>query len=149
MIKAQNIIFDIDGTLVNTSLVSIPAFEMVLKRLQNDGFNIGNHTKEEIMKYIGFTIDEIWKNLFKNDDPVLIEKAIRYLDHYEELVLQQAEDIFFEGVVPVLRTLKEKGKKLYLLSNCNIKYMESVLSKGIRQFIDFQTVRNVRLETKG
>jgi len=137
MIKAQNIIFDIDGTLVNTSLVSIPAFEMVLKRLQNDGFNIGNHTKEEIMKYIGFTIDEIWKNLFKNDDPVLIEKAIRYLDHYEELVLQQAEDIFFEGVVPVLRTLKEKGKKLYLLSNCNIKYMESVLSKGIRQFIDF------------
>ncbi|HOT31725.1 MAG TPA: HAD hydrolase-like protein [Petrotogaceae bacterium] len=84
MIKAQNIIFDIDGTLVNTSRVSIPAFEMVLKQLQNDGFNIGNHTKEEIMKYIGFTIDEIWKNLFKNDDPVLIEKAIRYLDHYEE-----------------------------------------------------------------
>ncbi|BBE30269.1 haloacid dehalogenase [Tepiditoga spiralis] len=135
MKNIKNIIFDIDGTLVNTKKVTIPAFKKTLESLDKDGFKVKVNSNE-IMKYIGYTIDNIFKNIFKSDDKVLIEKAIHYLDIYEEEFLSKTNEIFFDGVFDVLSYLKSKNKNIYLLSNCNKKYLNIVLEKGLNEFID-------------
>ena len=135
MKNIKNIIFDIDGTLVNTKKVTIPAFKKTLEALKKEGFEV-KVSSDEIMKYIGYTIDNIFKNIFKSDDKILIEKSIHYLDIYEEEFLSKTNNIFFNGVFEVLSYLKSKNKKIYLLSNCNKKYLNIVLDKGLNKFID-------------
>ena len=133
--SVKNIVFDIDGTLVDTKKVTIPAFEMVLTELKNEGYEIEIDPKE-ILKYIGYTIDSIFINLLKTNDKILIEKSIKLLDKYEEEVLDKTENIFFDGVLEVMEYLRKNGKKLFLLSNCNIKYMNKILEKGLKEYID-------------
>ena len=133
----ENIIFDIDGTLVNTEKFTVKAFERVLKQLKDEGLLLVNIDEKDILKYIGYTIDQIWENLLKTHDKIVINKAIKYLDKHEQDVLNDTKEIFFDGVFEVLKYLKSKNKKLFLLSNCNIHYMELILEKGLKEYIDY------------
>lgn len=135
----KNIIFDIDGTLVNTKKFTIPAFRNVILELEQE--NLISPMKlsdKEILKYVGYTINEIWMNLLKTNNTNIINRATKYLDKYENLLMEQlGKEIFFDGVFETLKYLKEKNKTIFLLSNCNIEYMKSVLSKGLEAFVDY------------
>ncbi|MBM7558678.1 HAD family hydrolase [Marinitoga litoralis] len=129
----MNIVFDLDGTLINTENIALPAIRNVLKDLNYDP----NVPKSEILKYIGYTIDDIFEGLLKTNDEIIIGKAIELLDKYEIEIIKKADikDIFFNNVFEVLEELK-KEHKLYILSNCNIKYMNALLEKGLNKYID-------------
>ncbi|WP_175419837.1 HAD family hydrolase [Marinitoga sp. 1154] len=130
----MNIVFDLDGTLVKTENIALPAIRNVLKDL---GYNY-KINKKEILKYIGYTIDDIFEGLLKTKDKNIINKAIRLLDLYEIDIIKKEniETIFFDGVFEVLETLKKDNHKLFILSNCNIKYMTALLEKGLNKYID-------------
>ncbi|WP_129408463.1 HAD family hydrolase [Marinitoga lauensis] len=130
----MNIVFDLDGTLVNTGNIALPAIRLVLNDL---GYN-PDIPDSEIFKYIGYTIDEIFEGLLKTDDKKIIEKAINLLDKYETGIIQNENinRIFFDDVFEVLDILKKNGHKLYILSNCNVKYMNALLEKGLNKYID-------------
>lgn len=136
MDKIKTIIFDLDGTLINTVNVTIPAFENVISDLKEKNMIKDTPDKKEIMKYIGYPIDQIFSNLYNSNDKALINESVRLLDHYEEIVIEENKDIFFKGVFEVLDYLKEKGYKMMVLSNCNTTYLNSILKKGIEKYID-------------
>ncbi|KAF2956777.1 HAD family hydrolase [Marinitoga sp. 38H-ov] len=129
----MNIVFDLDGTLVKTENIALPAIRNVLKDLNYDP-NIPN---SEIFKYIGYTIDDIFEGLLKTNDNKIILKAIDLLDKYEIEIIKNTDinNIFFDGTFEVLKELK-KEHKLYILSNCNIKYLNALLEKGLNKYID-------------
>lgn len=130
----MNIVFDLDGTLIKTENIALPAIRKVLKDLNYDP-NIPN---SEILKYIGYTIDDIFEGLLKTKDDKIINKAIKLLDKYEIEIIKNTsiKDIFFDGVFEVLERLKHNGHKLFILSNCNIKYMITILERGLNKYID-------------
>lgn len=136
MDKIKTIIFDLDGTLVNTINVTIPAFENVIKDLKEKNMIEYLPDKKEIMKYIGYPIDQIFTNLYDSNDKKLIEESVRLLDHYEEIIIENNNNIFFDGVIEVLDYLSKKGYKMMVLSNCNTTYLNSILKKGIEIYID-------------
>ncbi len=136
MKEVKTIIFDLDGTLVNTANVTIPAFENVLNDLNDKSLLQELPDKKEILKYIGYPIDQIFTNLYSSDDKNLIEESVKLLDHYEEIVISENNNIFFDGVFEVLDYLKDKNYKIMILSNCNTVYLESILKKGIEKYID-------------
>ena len=128
----KNIIFDLDGTLVNTKKFTLNAFKEVIKDL-NINYTISD---DEIIKYIGYPIDQIWKNLLNTNDDELIKKAILLLDEKEENIIEKTKNVFFDNVLETLEFLKNKNKKLFILSNCNIKYLEAMMNKGLKKYID-------------
>ncbi|WGS65968.1 HAD family hydrolase [Marinitoga aeolica] len=130
----MNIVFDLDGTLVKTENIALPAIRNILKDLGYDP----NIPDKEIFKYIGYTIDDIFEGLLKTKDKKIIEKAISLLDEYETEIIRNEDinKIFFDGVLKVLEKLKKDGHKLYILSNCNIKYMNALLEKKLNEYID-------------
>lgn len=136
MDKIKNIIFDLDGTLVDTVKVTIPAFESVMEDLKNKKLIQNIPSKKDIMKYIGYPIDQIFINLYGSNDNKLVEESVKLLDHYEEIIIRENNNIFFDGVLEVLNYLKEKGYNIMILSNCNIAYLNSILNKGIEKYID-------------
>ncbi|NUU95999.1 hypothetical protein XO10_06910 [Marinitoga sp. 1135] len=131
----MNFIFDLDGTLINTENIAIPAIRQLLKDL---GYN-PNIEKEEILQYIGYTIDDIFYGLLNTKDPEIIEKAIKLLDKYEIEIIEKLpkNEIFFDGAIEVLKTLKNENHTLYILSNCNKKYLNALLEKELNKYIDF------------
>jgi phosphoglycolate phosphatase len=136
MEKIKTIIFDLDGTLVNTANVTMPAFENVISYLKEKNMIKDIPDKKEIMKYIGYPIDQIFSNLYNSNDKFLIDESVRLLDHYEEIAIEENKNIFFDGVFEVLNYLKEKNYNIMILSNCNTAYLNSILNKGIRNYID-------------
>ncbi|SHE70779.1 phosphoglycolate phosphatase [Marinitoga hydrogenitolerans DSM 16785] len=130
----MNIVFDLDGTLIKTENIALPAIRNVLKSL---GYN-HNIPDDEIFKYIGYTIDEIFEGLLKTTDKNIINKAIELLDEYETEIIKTSNynNLFFDGAFEVLENLKEKKHILYILSNCNIKYLNALLDKGLNKYID-------------
>ncbi|GAB6189205.1 hypothetical protein JCM30566_09440 [Marinitoga arctica] len=130
----MNIVFDLDGTLVKTENIALPAIRKILKEL---GYN-SKISDNEIFKYIGYTIDEIFEGLLKTKNKKTIDKAIELLDKYETEIIkiENHNKIFFDGVFEVLDYLKKKNHNLYILSNCNIKYLNALLEKGLNNFID-------------
>lgn len=136
MNNIKTIIFDLDGTLVNTIKVTIPAFENVLKDLKEKKLLDNLPEKEEILKYIGYPIDQIFINLYNNNDKKLIDESVKLLDYYEEKVISNSDNLFFDGVYDVLNYLKNKNYKIMILSNCNTVYLNSILNKGLDKYID-------------
>ena len=130
----MNIVFDLDGTIVKTENIALPAIRNILKDLNYNP----NIPDEEILKYIGYTIDDIFERLLKTKDKKIIEKAINLLDEYETNIIRKEDEkkIFYDGALDVLEKLKNDGHKLYILSNCNIKYMNALLEKNLNKYID-------------
>ncbi|WAH36713.1 HAD family hydrolase [Alicyclobacillus dauci] len=129
------LIFDLDGTLIDTGQLAISAYRRVLI---NYGYTPDElPTDEQILKTFGLPDTEIWSTLMaKHSDPALHRLAFResgdliYADMEQNAVLlPHARD--------VLVALKRQGHTLTTASNCGQQYLDAVLdTQGIREFFD-------------
>lgn len=102
------VVFDLDGTLIDTLTGLTEAVNLTLKEINKPY----HYSKDEVKTFIGrgarrlFTLAT--KNNFSEDDFAL------YLKNYEKC---QYISEPFEGVIGTLTYLKEKGYKLVIYSN--------------------------------
>ena len=107
----QSLIFDFDGTIINTNDLIIKT----LKKVAKDKLNL-NLNQEKITKMYGLAIDEQMRILAPKREEELI-------DYYFDLYLKKvnSETFLFEGVEELLKELSNRNYDLYILTNNNTK----------------------------
>jgi len=114
------IIFDLDGTLYKTEVVSVPALKEAFSRF---GITV---SKETILNQFGEPTDQIIENLVPKEKSELknqIKKSI--VEKESDMIPKRAT--LYDGVDNLLKTLEERGHKLAICSNGRYDYIEKVL----------------------
>lgn len=123
------LIFDLDGTLINSALDLALAVNAMLKQLEKEPFE-----EETIHGWVGNGALTLVKRalLGKRElddslDEIYVEKALKiFLDYYEANLCHAT--IPYPDVIQTLQTLKEKGYTLALVTNKPFKFVAPILN---------------------
>ncbi len=115
MRKLDTILFDLDGTLINTNEIIISSFFASFKRY----FPNLVLSREKVMTFIGPTLHETYGNY--TSDPVLIEKLINaYREYYVKY--EMGNFSIYPQVKEVIKALYDEGYNLGIVTS---KYKEA------------------------
>ena len=107
----KTVVFDLDGTLLDTLddlWVSVNA--------ALTAFSLPKRTREEVRSFVGNGIKNlIDRAIGEPTHPQAAEVLAEFKRHYAEHCADETKA--YEGILPLLRTLKEKGVKTAVLSN--------------------------------
>lgn len=117
--KITTLLFDLDGTLINTNELIITTFQKTLAEFLPEK----SFSREDILPFIGPPLTETFANLA----PLRVEEMIAYyrefnISHHDELVLE------YDGVYEAIRALYEEDYKLAVVST----KMYDVIMKGLK-----------------
>ncbi len=120
----DSILFDLDGTLWDVTSLAANARNDVMKRME---IQHRPFTREDIAKYIGLPVDEIYEKLFPNWAP---EERFRLRKAVSEEIATRLPTIgadIYPGVAEGLALLNRKYR-LFIVSNCAQGYIENFLN---------------------
>lgn len=127
MVDIKIILFDVDGTLVDSKKVIIDAANYTLLNL---GFK--QKKEEEIINHLGFEVSYLISRLTGSYDPALIIKGVKIFKGYWSEHIT-ADSMLFNGVIETLNYLK--SKEMIITSNGIRKVIERMLNNfKIRKF---------------
>lgn len=129
----KNIIFDVDGTLWDTTEVVARAWNRAILEV---GGSAAVVSAEILKKEFGKTMDVIADNLFYDADQetrqLILEKCCE--NEHEDLMACR-EDLLYPHVKETLKKLSEKCS-LFIVSNCQSGYIELFMQKaGVEEYI--------------
>jgi pyrophosphatase PpaX len=127
MSRITTVLFDLDGTLINTNDLIISSFLHTLNH-----YYPGQYTEPDVLPFMGPPLEESFGGL----DPDKVEEMCTHYraynhEHHDELVTE------FEGVYETVEALYKQGYKLAIVST----KVRDVVLKGLdlmnlRQFFD-------------
>lgn len=122
-------LFDFDGTVADTKegILSAAAYSLTF-------FNM-TASRETLMKFIGPTLWDSYRDLFGFDKEDQDEAVRRYREYYSEKGIYEAS--LYDGMKEMLEDLKNKGVKLGIGSSKNEIFVIRALEHfGIRDLFD-------------
>lgn len=127
------IIFDIDGTLLNSVYFNVENMNNTLEHFDY----VYRVSEERVRGYLGCTAEEYYKGVLDESCVERWEEIRAYnRAHMAEAMAAYGKE--FEGVENTFSILHKRGYKLVLYSNCSRAYMESALDVlGIRNYVDY------------
>ena len=148
MIQCQNMIFDVDGTLWDTTDVVAKSWNHAL--IQCGHAECACITGEQLKREFGKPMDEIARNLFPDFSQLQQEQLLEvccYREH--QFLLEHEETLLYPHVSDTIRALSA-DHKLFIVSNCQQGYIELFLEKtGLSDCItDFECFGNTK-KSKG
>ena len=119
----KGIIFDVDGTLWDSTEMVAVAWNKVIK---DEGIEHKELEEKDLKKEFGKPMEAIGESLFpempKDEMMKLMEKMLKY----ENGLVAAGPCVIFEGVQETIKKLSEKYP-LYIVSNCQDGYIEAFL----------------------
>ncbi len=120
MSKITTILFDLDGTLINTNDLIISSFLHTLNH-----YYPNQYEEKDVLPFMGPPLEESFGDL---DEDRVEEMCAHYRafnhEHHDELVTE------FEGVYETVKTLHDKGYKLAIVST----KVRDVVLKGLEPY---------------
>ena len=127
----DSIIFDLDGTLWDTSETCAKAWNNALLEL---GITDRQITADGIRSVTGMPFDVCVKTLFSDLDTALVGELEDRIDTLERLHLTAAGGLIYDGVLEGIKRLAEHYE-LSIISNCQSWYLQLFLERsGLRAY---------------
>lgn len=109
--KTKNILFDLDGTVLDTLPDLVVSANYALQRL-----GYPEQSFEDVRRAIGHGIRNLLKDLMKCDDPATLEKCRAiFKDYYDKNKAVHTKP--YEGMPELVARLKAQGNKVFVISN--------------------------------
>lgn len=122
------IFFDLDGTLYQTELVAVPAFQRTFDQLQQEGlYTYATPSVSEIESVFGLTGYVFWQQLLPHADAAVRRYADELLLTHELALIDEGVGKFYPGVEEGLHQLHESGFQLFIMSNGIAPYVKAAL----------------------
>lgn len=133
MIKTDGIIFDIDGTLWNTTGVVAKAWNKAIADCGFDADQVNaSGLQKEFGKPMNVIADDLWPALSQEQKDLLMKQCCV---REQEALKENREDISYPAVRDTIKALAQKFR-LYIVSNCQSGYIELTMEKNkIADFI--------------
>lgn len=125
----DSIIFDLDGTLWDSTKEIVLAWNEVLERYDEVAEKF---TQEDVKNYMGIPVDKIFKDFFSYLDDKKKEKITKECSENEIKYIEAYGAKLFPNLEDVLKELSSKYK-LFIVSNCQHGYIETFL-----KYYDFE-----------
>jgi len=123
MSKYKNIIFDLDGTIVDSKEAIINSLLHTLKE-----FDIVVSNKSDLYWCASPRLKTCFSKLLKVNDKDILQKAVSiYRDYYAKFWFVHTK--IYDDILDVLIKLKANGFRLFLVSNKPISLIEETLKK--------------------
>lgn len=142
-INFDGIIFDLDGTLWDATVINKKAWDRAYEEL---GFGKSQVKEEEFQACMGMLIPDIARKIHPNLNE---EEIAAYVDKSIELehrMLSKTGGLLYDGFYDVLGELS-KRHKLCVVSNCQAGYIEIFMKAhhAEKYFVDFECPGNTGL----
>lgn len=120
----KGIIFDLDGTLWDSSETVVDSWNEKLKEVSDVDYTM---TYEDMKGYMGLTMEDIAYSFFKYETKERAMELLKLCTDYENEYIEQHGGKLFEGLEETLAKLHE-DYFLAIVSNCQEGYIEAFLS---------------------
>ncbi|TCI71511.1 MULTISPECIES: HAD family hydrolase [Exiguobacterium] len=125
------ILFDIDGTLVDTTGPMTQAIHEALEQLPH----LPKPSEDAVRSGYGLAGNAFWEHVIPEATIEEI-RQIRKLRHETLERAMEGQHVLFDGIYEMLEALHKKGHTLTTASNCGVHYLNLILdSQNIRQFM--------------
>lgn len=130
----KGIIFDLDGTLWDSTKVLVKAWNIVLESFPQSKVKV---TLENLMPLLGKTLDEIIELLvYDITDDGIRRNIAKKCEQVEHELLSKEGGVLYPMVEETLRFLSKKYS-LFIVSNCQSGYIESFFeAHGLEKYFD-------------
>lgn len=134
----KGILFDLDGTLWDSSKEVAISWKEALKKRAGQEMEI---TTEMIQGVMGKSMTEIADILFGEYDPQTRQEILQYCCEEENEYIRRHGGQLLPGLEETLQQLRTQGYCLYIVSNCQVGYIEAFLEhhKLEQYFDDFES----------
>jgi phosphoglycolate phosphatase-like HAD superfamily hydrolase len=120
------IMFDLDGTLFQAHILSLPAYKGAFTSLFQRGLVVKEPTDQEITGIYGMTDAEIWQKLLPGASEELRQEASRLYFQLELERMEEGAGEIYPRALETLAQLAERGHPLYVVSNGGEMYVKEV-----------------------
>lgn len=151
MTIAYAVLFDMDGTLLQTEKLAVPAFQKTFEDLREQKLWDGQTPDEDkLTNVLGMTIAQLWETLLPEANEKTRMIADRLLLENEIALLQQGVTDLYPGVREQLQQLHDKGIALFVASNGREEYIDAICEHfSIKQlFTDLYSAGRFQTKSK-
>lgn len=136
--NVDTVIFDMDGTLLKSDTYCIDAIQDAIKTVyKQHNIKASIPTPEIILQKVGKPSREFYQEILPENYAHLINEVFAHISKNEASALRSGKGKLFDGAIPILQYLKEKGYKLAMVSNCSLKYFQTVIEVfGLKDYLD-------------
>lgn len=128
VLKIKNIIFDVDGTLWDSAKEVAESWTEILKK--HDETKEVTVTREDMYRYMGHTMRDIGLMMLPEIEDTIRKKIMDECMVYEDEYLKEHSGEFYEGLFETVFTLRQMGISLFIVSNCQEGYIETLIEDG-------------------
>lgn len=125
MIKCDGIIFDVDGTLWDSTYVVKDAWNEAIVAAGYDNPQI---TADRLKGLFGLPMDDIIKDIMPELDRAKRDELAPFVFKYEHDFLNEKSGLLYDGILEVIREFSKKIP-VYIISNCQAGYVELFMRK--------------------